>query len=176
MIEYSDKKWINLTGGYKIKYNPISILKKLEDGFDIKNSWEKLWQELHHQGDIGDASYASLVKLVEIQEKNANFDWNFYALVATIELERLRKTNPKIPNWLKTDYKRAISKIYQIAVRDLLKTDDPKMINSILSVLAIFKKQYVIAAMIAYSEDSEIKEYLNNKFAWDKLYNTKKEI
>ena len=40
MIDYSDKKWTNLTGGYKIKYNPVSILKKLEDGFDIKNSWK----------------------------------------------------------------------------------------------------------------------------------------
>jgi hypothetical protein len=34
-------------------------------------------------------------------------DWNLYALVSTIEIERHRKTNPPIHDWLESSYKRA---------------------------------------------------------------------
>lgn len=176
MISLSDKKWTELMGGYKVKYNPLPILKKLEAGLDTQKCWKVLWENLHHQGDIGDASYVSLVKLIDIQEKKANLDWNFYALVGLIEIERLRKTNPPVPDWLRADYKKALSELYKICIKDLSQTQDHLMIRSIIGVLAVLKKKYALAVMILYSDESEVNEYINEHFAWDQLYNPKKAL
>jgi len=49
---------------------------------------------------VGVASYAAIPQLVRISEARGRSDWNLYALVATMEIERHRKTNPLLPNWL----------------------------------------------------------------------------
>ena len=43
-------------------------------------------RDLHHQGDLGKASYAAVSLLVEVGETRAR-DWNLYGLIATIEVE-----------------------------------------------------------------------------------------
>lgn len=74
----------------------------MQDGADV---WEELWNELHHQGDIGIASYAAVPHIVRISAEVSNRDWNFYGLLATIEVEPHRKGNPAVPDWLIQDYK-----------------------------------------------------------------------
>lgn len=40
-------------GGYRIPYDASAPLIQLEAG---RHVWDELWNELHHQGDVGDAS------------------------------------------------------------------------------------------------------------------------
>jgi hypothetical protein len=44
-------------------------------------AWDHLWQQLHHQGDVGVASYAALTPLVDARAGVAR-DWNVYGLIA----------------------------------------------------------------------------------------------
>jgi hypothetical protein len=83
MLSYHDQKWKDLKGGYKKPYDPIAALQKLERGEKVDEAWEELWNELHHQGDVGEASYAAVPHLVRIHKDKRNFDWNFYALVVS---------------------------------------------------------------------------------------------
>jgi hypothetical protein len=53
-----------------------------------------MWEELHHQGDVGDASYAAVPELVRIHRDGRAADWNLYAMVAIIELARTESQNP----------------------------------------------------------------------------------
>ena len=53
--------WSNLTGGYRTPFDPRPLLAELEIGQDPHTTWDKLWEELHHQGDVGDASYAAVI-------------------------------------------------------------------------------------------------------------------
>ena len=53
-----------MIGGYKQLFNPVRLLQRIENG-DFK-AWDEIWDELHHQGDIGDASYASVIQLINI--------------------------------------------------------------------------------------------------------------
>jgi ParB-like chromosome segregation protein Spo0J len=66
-------------------------------GGDADSLWEELWNELHHQGDIGEASYAALPQLVHICQTRKLIDWNLFALAATIEVCRRRPPNPPVP-------------------------------------------------------------------------------
>jgi hypothetical protein len=59
--------------------------------------WHELWDELHHQGDVGEASYAAVPIIVESYQKRGVIDWNAYAIVAIIELARNERDNPDVP-------------------------------------------------------------------------------
>src|SRR6516162_4331513 len=108
MLSLDDNRWTDLTGGYRMSFDPRPLLVKLEAGEHTATAWDGLWEELHHQGDVGDASYASVPHIVRIHRKHAVVDWNPYALVAIIELARTKHHNPKVPKWLEEDYFQAI--------------------------------------------------------------------
>ena len=89
-MQLDDERWAHLRGGYGEPYDPRDAMRRLSDS-DV-SAWEELWQELHHQGDVGEASYAALPALVRVHEARGVADWNTYALAATIEEAR---QNPK---------------------------------------------------------------------------------
>jgi len=70
---------------------------------DEAAAWDELWQQLHHQGGIGEVAYAAVPELVRVHRQRAAAEWNTYALVATIELARDADGNPPVPDWLETD-------------------------------------------------------------------------
>jgi hypothetical protein len=60
MLPLDDPRWKILTGGYRVPYDVSVPLGKLFEQGESKELWDELWQELHHQGDIGPASYAAV--------------------------------------------------------------------------------------------------------------------
>jgi transposase len=94
MLSLTDTIWRELEGGYRVPYDASKALARMEGG---ESAWDELWNELHHQGDVGVASYAAIPQIVRIYEARRGSDWNLYALAATIEIERHRKTNPLLP-------------------------------------------------------------------------------
>ena len=167
MFPLDDPRWSNLAGGYKTPYDPSDALRRLEAGEDV---WDELWQELHHQGDVGEASYATVPHLVRIAKSLPRRDWNFYGLVSTIEVERHRKTNPVLPRWLVSDYKEAMAEVLELALADLRSETDRATILSILGAIALAKGYVTLGAMISHSDESEIVEVLDQYDAWTDLF------
>src|SRR5215469_1203330 len=60
MLGLTDKPWTELIGGYRTAFDPRPALHKLESNVHAKEAWHELWEELHHQGDVGEASYAAV--------------------------------------------------------------------------------------------------------------------
>jgi hypothetical protein len=137
MLDLDDKRWNNLTGGYRIQFDPRPLLAKLETGSETAVTWHDLWEELHHQGDVGDASYAAIPHLVRIHQKRGVVDWNTYAIVAIIELARTEQENPEIPKWMVEDYFRSIGELAEIGATQVLLTKESEAVRAILSVIAI---------------------------------------
>lgn len=162
MLPLDDPKWKSLHGGYKIPYDPSGVLRRLYAGENQEAAWEELWEELHHQGDVGDASYAVVRHLVQIQKDRGDLDWNAYALVATIEIERHRRSNPPIPDWLFPSYESAWSDLIAVALRDYAKANDPLTARAILGVLALCKGLREIGTIVSHFDESEIKEIFDN--------------
>jgi hypothetical protein len=142
----------------------------LEAGKNIKEAWEELWNELHHQGDVGEASYAAVPHLVRIQMERGALDWNLYALISTIEVERHRKTNPDIPKWLESSYMGSWKIALELGLEDLRKAKDEITIQSILGAIALSKGLLKFGALISHFDESEITEYLDEYLAWSELY------
>ena len=167
MLALTDKRWQQFHGGYRIPYDASAPLIRLEAGELI---WDELWEELHHQGDVGEASYAAVPHLVRIAQNAAIRNWNAYALIALIEIERHRKTNPSLPDWLRPDYEAAWRDIASLALNDLGTSGDALMIQSALSVVAIARGQLKLGALLSHFDDSEVDELAEEKLAWSELY------
>lgn len=167
MLDLADEMWKSLNGGYRIPYDASVPLLSLQKGMDV---WEELWTELHHQGDVDIASYAAIPQLVRIAGQSTSRDWNFYGLVAIIEIERHRKCNPALPAWLKADYDDALEKASALAVADLGSKSDDVTTRATLSVLALANGELKLGAMLSGLDASELDEWLEERLTWSELY------
>jgi hypothetical protein len=68
MLLLTDTIWRELQGGYRIPYDASKTLVRMERGESV---WEELWNELHHQGDVGVASYAAIPRSFAFPEPGA---------------------------------------------------------------------------------------------------------
>ena len=170
MLSLDDAIWKELHGGYGVPYDASITLRSMKDGVDV---WEELWNELHHQGDVGIASYAAIPQIVCIAGTEATRDWNFYGLLATIEVERHRKSNPALPSWLKADYDGALARAFALALTDLGLSTDSSTTQAILSVLALTKGELKLGAMLSGLDATELDELLEEQLAWNETYKEK---
>ena len=154
MLSLDDNLWLELTGGYRTLLDPRPLLAKLESG--DTSAWKELWDELHHQGDVGTASYAAVPHLVRIYRKLGIIDWNAYAIVGVIELARSRG-NPEIPKVLEHDYFQAIQKLAEIGQSEVLRAEEPETVRAIFGIIAISKNLRMHGKfLIELSEDELI--------------------
>ena len=137
MLSLDDKRWQNLEGGYRTQFDPRPSLSRLDTTKDTNAAWRDLWDGLHHQGDVGEASYAAVPHLVRIYRKGGVIDWNTFAIVAVIELARDDSKNPRVPKWLEEDYFQAIRDLAELGAVEVLQTKNPEEVRAILSILAI---------------------------------------
>lgn len=166
----TDSKWSTLAGGYRLPYDPRPAIAKLAANVDVASAWEELWDNLHHQGDVGEASYAAVTALIDVYCNDNLPDWNLFALTATIEVQRHRKGNPSLPEWLIDDYESAWRKLDQLALTTVRKTTDKETLQSTFAVLAIARGNLKLGALIIHLDSSELDEILDNYQAWNELY------
>jgi hypothetical protein len=159
-----DLRWSGLKGGYKVVYDPRPALRALALRYDDKAVWDELWNELHHQGDVGDASYAAVVEIARISEDHAPAYWGAYGLAATIEEARLVDgRNPPVPDWIEPHYKIAWQTLFQLALRDLAVSADDETTNCALAVVALHRGRLNLGRMAMCTED-ERAEMLRDHF------------
>ncbi len=169
-MSYDDPKWREMLGGYKIPYDPTPALKKLESGDDMDGAWEELWNELYHQGDLGEASYAVVPHLVRIHKENRNLDWNLYGFVSTVEIERKKIDNPAIPGWLEATYASALKDLLNVALYDLMQSDDSLTVRLILAFIVLAKGYRKFGALISDFDEDELDEVFEEYLGWSELY------
>ncbi|MYM94054.1 hypothetical protein [Duganella vulcania] len=167
MLSLEDEKWKELCGGYRVPYDVSVALRSMQAGIDV---WDELWEELHHQGDVDTASYAAVPQLVLTASNGAERGWNFYGLLATIEVARHRKGNPEVPAWLKADYDSAWVRVFALALADMKAKNDSPTTAAILGVLALAKGELKLGAALAGLDESELDEWLEERMAWSELY------
>ncbi|MFC3326031.1 hypothetical protein [Mesorhizobium cantuariense] len=159
-----DVQWSGLKGGYKVVYDPRPALRTLVLRYDDKPAWDELWNELHHQGDVGDASYAAVVEIVRISERHAPAHWGAYGLAATIEEARLLDDrNPPVPARIEPHYKAAWRTLLHLALRDLATVTDDETVNCALAVVALYRGRFNLGRMAMCAED-ERAEMLRDYF------------
>ncbi len=161
MLSLDDKRWTEMKGGYRIPFDPRPLFHRFVSGTDIQRCWEELWQELYHQGDVGEASYAAVPHLVRIYQNRGKIDWNIYAIVSTIELARNVGKNPDVPMWLRKGYENAIHSLAMTGLGEIPQANDTETIRGILAIIAIWKGARTYARLIIDFSEDELKELGN---------------
>jgi hypothetical protein len=167
VLPLDDPKWKLLAGGYRTAYDASAALSRFERGANV---WGELWNELHHQGDVGEASYAAVPHLVRIAALAKSRDFNMWSLISTIEIERHRKSNPPLPEWLRESYALAWANALRLAARDVADATDTDTVQALLGVIAIAKGSLKLGALISHLDASELNEIVEEYYAWSELY------
>ena len=157
-MDLDDVRWGRLKGGYRTFYDPRNALRELERGADA--AWQELWNELHHQADVGDASYAAVPHLVRIYESRRVPDWNTYGLVAVIEDARQRGHNPDFPPGFREPYEAAWRRLVELGLLELRDATEPSLASWIIAVVAIGKGQLALGRFAGMFDEGERKEVL----------------
>ena len=165
MIELNDKRWKKFEGGYRTPYDASVPLKKLEQSTtsqEIDLIFKELWEELHHQGDVGLASYFAVPHLIRIAKEKKIINYNIFGLITTIEIER-HKNNPPLPEEFESSYLQSL----KVELPELIKLSitndwDSDLTITILSALAVSKGQTKLAEAITKMDDDVLTEFLEN--------------
>ncbi len=157
MLDLEDPRWGELEGGYRRPYDPRNALLRLEKDGDDKEAWSEFWDDLHHQGDVGLASYATVPHLIRIfKEQRRN--QNFYSLITVIEVERHNGRNPALPDWLAAGYMEAMKDLLSIAAADLPREASKDFVEALLGAIAAAKGEFLRAELIGFFGDDELEE------------------
>jgi hypothetical protein len=161
MLSYDDPRWDALEAGYRVPIDLRALLRRFERGDDLSATWDDLWQELFHQGDVGVGSFVAVPHLVRVYADRKEVDWNIYLLAATIELARAQNGNPDVPDWARQAYNDALNRLAGLATRELPSASNPETVRSMLGFLAVvYGARAAGGVLIDYTED-EIEQLLN---------------
>jgi len=172
-LNLDDPKWRELEGGYRSSlYDATTALKQLERAktrsdvniiySDVNIIYEELWDELHHQGDVGLASYYAVPHLIRIAKETGLIDSNVIALVSTIEICR-NKDNPKLPGALTPLYMDAIAALEELAYITLKNLNGLEHMSYAFAAIAVSKNQFKLAeALGLLTSETDIDYFLEN--------------
>ncbi len=166
-MKLTDEIWKTLEGVYKTPFDASIPLRKLELAIDtetINKIWEELWNELHHQGDVGLASYLSLPQLVRIGRLKELYDWNLLGLCCVIEQQRHLGHNPTLPTDYYDYYNKGLADLKHFVLDNLNKTLDNTTYTLSLATLATCNGQIELGKAIMELEDKEILDKLLKQF------------
>jgi hypothetical protein len=119
--------------------------------------WHSLWSALCHQEDVYPASYAAVPHIVQIAlDATGPIAFDFFLLPARVEISRLRKRGPDIPQELEWDYVAALRKLIECAARHAASDWDISMLLSVLAAIAAAKGQPNVADLLTELPSSVI--------------------
>lgn len=158
-----------MNGGYRVPYNAAEDLQALEQCTVLSEEneiYERLWNELHHQGDLGEASYAALPQLVRIGKEKKTCNWNLFGLIAVIEIERTSSSNPPLPDFLEREYMEALSTVPSLIECSIPKKADWTTAQYACAALAVSRGQLDLARALLELEHSVALELLENQIGY----------
>ncbi|WP_028980867.1 hypothetical protein [Sporocytophaga myxococcoides] len=163
MIPLSDNSWRTFESGYRIPYDVSIPLLKLENSNSIDDQdkvLDELYEELHHQGDVGMASYLAVPHLIRIGLSKKISNWKILGLIAIIEIERHSEHNPRLPLNYENEYLKMLDKVSELAA--LITNWDRTFSSCALSAIAASKGHIDIAKVILEFEDEDLTEKFND--------------
>lgn len=162
-MDLDNKIWSTIDGGYKIPFDasiPLKQLRSTNDQKIIADIFTDLWDNLHHQGDVGLASYLALPQLVTICIDKKSFDWNFVGLCIVIEHCRQTDHNPKLLDEFKSEYFDALKTLEQYLLTNFKSIKDPTTLRLTLALLATVNGQVELGKAIENLDEDMVKDFL----------------
>lgn len=162
-MDLDNSIWATFQGGYKILYDASRPLKKLRDATrhdEYSVIFTELWDNLHHQGDVGTASYLTIPQLVSICINKKSLDWNFIGLCVLIENCRLEGHNPELPIEYQDLYFEALSQLERYLLLNFKSITDQTALRLALALFATVNGQPNLGRAIEMLDEDILPEFL----------------
>jgi hypothetical protein len=147
----------------------IDILQQLTTDPSNESLWYKLYEPIYHQGLVSPLSYATTIKLAEFARTVTPRPKQLYGLAEAIEVARLDRYSPELPEIMKADYIAAMATLVELASNDIARATEQYHVIGLLSFLAAAKNQHFVAERIIAGESLEVSEKM-----WDETHDKSK--
>ncbi len=170
MIRFSlsNPQWSGFRGAFDSVPEELGgWLSRLWSNGPNEQFWNYLWDQLHHQGDVGEASYAVVTHLAEYTSSTATNDWQFWGFPAVVELARLQYShNPKVPDVLSPSYEQAFRVLSTSAIN--LESWSETLTPVASSCIALSKQQPIFArAYLEMATQNSALHFLKEEVGWE---------
>jgi hypothetical protein len=149
LLPLDDPRWSSYRDGFNRRhYDSITLIRHLQASGTTQWFWDQLWGQLHHQGNIGEASYAVIPYLVEHARHAQKLDAQVVAFACVVEggrLNALERGNPVVPDELERSYDAAIRHLPLIALSKAPDTWDQHLVQYTASLIALTHGQPILA-------------------------------
>ena len=162
-MDLDNRSWTTLQGGYKIPYNASKPLKQLRDASrqeEFASIFTELWDNLHHQGHVGMASYLAVPQLVSICITKKSLNWNFIGLCVLIENCRLKEGNPELPKEYQDYYFESLTQFERYLLLNFKSITDQTALRLTLALFATVNGQPSLGRAIEILDEDLLTEFL----------------
>lgn len=161
MTNLEDRIWLTAHGGYRIPYNASLPLRKLRDASrpdEFGHILTELWDNLHHQGDVGLASYLAIPHIVSIGIERRSLDWKFIGLCTLIENCRIDERNPEIPPEYQDLYFDSLKELEKYLLLNFKNITDQTSLRLALALFATLNGQPDLGKAIGILDEDVARE------------------
>jgi len=162
LMPLDDSRWATYSSGYRAPYNVVPLVHRLNSEGTSGGFWKVVWNELHHQGDVGEASYALIPYLVDHQSRRQELDDQVFYFCAIVELQRPENRNPPIPQEIELSYAMAMRRLPVIGTEQLRRGCSEAVIMGVAAATALAGGHRVLARAYLEFERVDAMGYLSN--------------
>ncbi|HET9431599.1 MAG TPA: hypothetical protein VFO70_10510 [Chitinophagaceae bacterium] len=162
-MDLDNRIWSTLEGGYRIPYNASRPLRKLKDAArqdEMDKIFTELWDNLHHQGDVGLASYLAVTQLTSICMTKRSLGWNFIGLCVVIENCRIEGNNPELPKEFQDAYFDSLTQFERYLLLHFKDITDRTALRLTLALFATLNGQPGLGKAIEILDEEVLPEFL----------------
>jgi hypothetical protein len=163
LMPLDDSRWAAYRGGYnRAPYNVVPLIHRLNSDGTSDSFWEVVWDELHHQGDVGEASYALVPYLVDYQSRHRDLDEQLFHFCVIVDLAQAENGNPAIPPEIELSYAMAMRRLPVIGVEKLRRGCNEYVVMGVAAATALAAGHRVLARAYIDLGREEALEFLRN--------------
>ena len=157
LLPLDDSHWATYRSGYRITYDAVPIIRQLQTEGATEKFWEEVWSELHHQGDVGEATYALVPYLVDYQSQQRELDEHLFHFCVLVDLQQPKNNNPPIPPELEFPYMRAMRELPVIGAEGLKRGAAENVVMGVTAAIALSAGHRVLArAYLEFGRDDAL--------------------
>lgn len=169
MTDLDQPIWNELKGAYGSPYNAAPVLRALETASSDEEGplWATLWEELYHQGDIGEAAYFAVPHLVRIAGSKPVLTPETFTFVAVVELERPRQPDPEPPARAAEAYRAALESLPNMIATHPHRAWSAELAQAICAALAATRGQGELARAVLELDPETTRAFLKEQIGYD---------
>jgi hypothetical protein len=167
LLPLDDPRWPTYRSGYGLPYDVVPLIRQLQQECASKQFWETVWNELHHQGDVAEATYALIPYLVDYQSRQSALDEQLFHFCVVVDLAQPENNNPRIPPEIEFSYALALRRLPVIGAELLKRSGGEHIVMGVAAATALAAGHRVLARAYLEFGRADAVAYLKNLYGFE---------